>query len=120
MPLQPSRQKQTGDVGAGNEKQERNGSEKRHQESAPVAIEDVFHRRGGGTDALKRRVGLPQPGGDRGELRLRLCERRTIPQARDGVPGTVGGPRLVRRHAEPEVDMRVQVVVGLARRSRVR
>jgi hypothetical protein len=120
MPLQSARQEQPGNVGAGDEKQERHRTEQRHEESPAVAIEDVLHRRRGGTDALKRRIRLRQSTGDRGDFGLRRRKRRPVAQARECVSGTVGRARFVWRHAEPEVDVRVQVVVGLARGARIR
>ena len=47
VPLQPARQEQARDVGAGDEEDERHRSEQRHQQTPAVAIEDVLHRHDG-------------------------------------------------------------------------
>ena len=119
MPLQPAGQQQAGDVGAGDQKHDGHRSEQRHEQPAAGAIQHVLHRRDSRADALQRRIGLRRPCRERGELGPRRLDRRIAAKPRDRVPGAACRPRLVRRDAEPEVDERVEIVVGLARCARV-
>ena len=113
--LQAARQQQPRHVGAGDQEDDRDRAEERNQQPPAVAVEDVLHARDPRRDPLQRRLGLRHASGNRGDLGLRLIDRRAVPQPRDHVAGAERQARLVGRGAEPEIDRRVDVVVRFRR-----
>ena len=115
LPLKPTGQQKPGDVGAGDEEDQRDRAEERHEQLPPVAIQDVGNWRCRGRQALQARIRADEPGANRGRLRLRLAGRCPTPEPGNNISSGQFRARLVRRHREPEVHAGVEVVVWLAR-----
>ena len=115
LPLEAAREEEPADVGARDQEQQADRAEERDEQALTLPIEDRSHRRRGRGEAGEPGIGRGDAARHRGELALGLRRRHPGLQAGDGVAGAALRAGFVRRHGEPEVDLGVQVVVGLGR-----
>ena len=82
-----AREKQAGDIGAGNEEQQADGSEKGQERGSNVADHGVGQGRHRGVDEVHVLAeAVPDAAGDRAEIRTRLPDGDAVPQASESLP----------------------------------
>ena len=119
LALQAAREQQAADVGAGDEEQQADGAEQRHQQALTLGVQHGAHRPGGRREPGEPGIGLGDAGRHGRDLGMRVRGRRTRLQPRDDVAGAALDGGLVDGHREPEVDLGVEVVVRLGGGARI-